>query len=100
MRQSKTAVIHRAPSPYHRSWCLVLDPMEVYANDPGQGTPAVVCGPGDTSGTYNRVMGEGTVDSYRGGDLQVPPAVLRWLENMEGEVERIIEDGLTLNRRG
>lgn len=60
----------------HRSgWRLDLDVDQVFHDDPGNGTPALVTEPNGEVGTYHCVTDTGEV-----GYVQVPPAVARWLE--------------------
>lgn len=79
--------------PVNRCVTLVLDSSEVFADDPGEGTPALVIvrhGSSEFVATYDCVMGEGEVEGY-----EISDSVYRWLEEMESEVEACIEAGLT-----
>jgi len=62
---------------------LVLDPAEVFPDDPGQGTPALVEYKGGTA-TFWCAQGEGYVDS-RNGDIPLTEAQSQWLHSDEIE---------------
>lgn len=59
---------------------LTLDRDEVYPNDPGAGTPAMVEWNGGTA-SYTCATSEGEVDADRKGYLPLPQSVLNWLES-------------------
>jgi hypothetical protein len=74
------AVTLRGP----RGYTLTLDPREVDLKEPGNGTPAMVNAPfGHGSATYGCATSEGEVTTDRGGTVQIPPDVLRWLDSQE-----------------
>ena len=65
---------------------LELDSNEIYPNDPGQGTPALVVMPNGNTASYNCAVSEGeTMD----GD-KLSPAQIAWLEKMESTVEQFL----------
>lgn len=68
---------------------LVLDKTQVFPDDPGAGTPALVVvnqGHQSSSGTYMCVKDQGeTVDG-----CQLSARELDWLDSMEGQVEDIL----------
>lgn len=65
-------------------WTLVADRLEVFQDDPGQGTPLMVFGPDATSsGTLGRVLGTAETDTTSGRLLPVPGRVMAWLEYIE-----------------
>lgn len=71
---------------------LILDANEVFPNDPGQGTPAMVSlrseqGREIDSGTFNCALESGEF-SYNGTLLTEAQSV--WLSDMEGAVENFI----------
>lgn len=72
----------------HR-YTVVLDPAEVFPEDPGQGTPAMVYGPGNASGTFNCAMGEGELVCGP-VDHELPSNVMCWLESIAGEVDTFL----------
>lgn len=72
----------------HR-YTVVLDPAEVFPEDPGQGTPAMVYGPGNASGTFFCAMGEGELVCGP-VDHELPSNVMRWLESIAGEVDTFL----------
>ena len=61
---------------------LELDPTEIFPDDPGAGTPAIVVYRGDTA-TYWCAIGTGET----GNGYKIPVDVLRWLEEQEREVD-------------
>ena len=79
------------------NWTLVLDSSEVFPDDPGAGTPAMVYGPKRYQATYWFALNEGLLwwngsggnhgDSE--GDLLIPVVVLKWLDSMLPEVEKV-----------
>lgn len=73
---------------------LVLDPDEVFPEDPGQGTPAMVYGPDDASGTANCVANVGEMEG-RNGIVIVPDNVLAWLQSdeVQDQIEAVWEEG-------
>jgi hypothetical protein len=76
----------RTTCPVDARYRLILDPAEYFADDPGQGTPALVEGPQDTSGTYFCALETGEVDGR-----VVPLNVYRWLCDIEFQVEQFME---------
>jgi len=70
---------------------LVLDTEEVFPDDPGMGTPALVHWRGATA-TYWCAMGTGELDSYRDGIIQITDAQMDWLcsERVENEVHQFL----------
>lgn len=64
-----------------------LDTDEVYPDDPGQGTPAMVYYR-DGSATYWCAVGEGEVDGKE--FIRLPPRVLEWLESLENEIDEFL----------
>ena len=65
---------------------LVLDSSEIYPNDPGNGTPAMVyCG--KRSGTYGCVT-----DTHELDGEEVPGKVMEWLHLMAEAVDIFIEE--------
>ena len=70
---------------------LVLDTEEVFPNDPGAGTPAVVHWRGASS-TYWCAMGTGELLSYRDGVVLLTDAQMDWLcsERVENEVHQFL----------
>lgn len=65
---------------------LELDPEQVFPEDPGQGTPALVCFPNGDTGTYNCVTCEGeTADGTPATQEQ-----LDWLMTFEDKIEQLL----------
>lgn len=63
---------------HESGWTCVLDRSEVFPDDPGNGTPAMVYAPSrKESGTFGCAIGEGMA-----GDARIPTNVYSWLENM------------------
>lgn len=68
-------------------YTLEIDPVEYDPEDPGQGTPLLVVGPRNASGTYDRVID--TAELYDGDTcVLVPSRVIRWLQS-DGVVRTI-----------
>lgn len=55
---------------------LILDPSEIILDDPGAGTPAMLYGPRNISGTYWCAVDAGECDG-----VELPAAVMRWLDS-------------------
>jgi len=70
---------------------IELDASEIYPDDPGNGTPAMVYGPTGASGTYECVLDNGEMDSHSGA-VEVPPSVQRWLDDMFDHVSDFLDD--------
>ena len=79
-------------------WTLELDRNEVNANDPGEGTPAMVWrkpvtqrrrfyGEGEASGTYWCALGEGVLSS---DDSEIPDDIYRWLQEKQDAVNAFL----------
>lgn len=73
---------------------LVLDSSEIYPDDPGNGTPALVefrrgCA------TYNYATSVGHVYTERNGDIDLPQDALDWLdsESIGNEIEAMYNSG-------
>jgi len=65
---------------------LILDSSEIFPNDPGQGTPAIVeLTNGDTA-TYNCAVGEGETND--GTPLTLEQ--VEWLNSKEDAVEKFL----------
>lgn len=60
--------------PFDSEYRVELDPSQVFPDDPGNGTPEMVYGPNDTSGTFFCTIDTGELDGIR-----LPFAVLAWL---------------------
>lgn len=66
---------------------LELDSNQIFPNDPGQGTPALVVWPNGNTGTFYCVTAEGeNVEGDRLTDEQA-----RWLNSQEESVDLFIE---------
>ena len=63
-----------------KGYKVQLDTSEVFPDDPGQGTPALVIAPSGDTGTYWAVTGEGTIGD---NDTPVPHIVSEWLNYIE-----------------
>lgn len=68
---------------------LILDKSQIDYDDPGNGTPAIVSYKGGT-GTYWRVINEGTVDTAD-GEITLPDDAIEWLDNMGVIVDNMYE---------
>ena len=72
-----------------KGYSLTLDTCEIFADDPGQGTPAIVTGPCGQTGTFWCAIGEGEIEG-----ITLPISVFNWLNSLEGEVSDFIERNL------
>lgn len=69
-----------------QNWKLVIDTSQVYRDDPGAGTPALVHSPKSRSiATFWCVMGTAECE-YE----QVPDSVMTALEKVWGEVDELL----------
>lgn len=76
--------------PPNPRWKVVLDQSQVYEDDPGQGTPAMVYGPNDSSGTYFAAVDTGEIICGT-NDEKIPGNVMRWLETtVSAEVDSFL----------
>lgn len=70
---------------------IVLDAAQIFPDDPGNGTPAIVHFRGGT-GTYWRVCQTGELDDARNNAFELDDQpVLDWLGEQEGVVDAFIE---------
>ena len=72
--------------PANSAYKVVLDFNEAVPDDPGAGTPAMVYGPKDTSGTFYCALDTGELD-----EQQLPTRVSRWLEAMTEHVDEYLD---------
>ena len=74
---------------------LVLDSTQVFPDDPGAGTPAMVylrrAGREVGSATYWCAIGEAELDNYGGGVFLLSPQSVAWLEAQESKVDKLYE---------
>lgn len=75
---------------------LVLDSSQVFPDDPGNGTPAMVYlkrnGCEIASSTYNCALGEGELGSYGyKPPYQLSGAQLDWLNSMDPKVNAVYD---------
>lgn len=63
-------------------WRVEFDSSEVCPTDPGNGTPVMVYGPKNISGTYECAIGTGECDGE-----EIPSHIYSWLESLENEIE-------------
>lgn len=71
--------------PRDNRWRLVMDPAQVFPDDPGNGTPLLLEGPGNLSGTYDCAIQTGECDGQ-----PVPSLVYHWLDS-EDVTNAIVE---------
>lgn len=71
---------------------VVLDRSQVFPDDPGAGTPAMVEYRGAYwgSATYWCAVGEGELDRGRHGMMALSDSALEWLESLEDEIEAFL----------
>jgi hypothetical protein len=67
-------------------WKLVLDKSEIFPDDPGQGTPAMVYAPNGDSATYNCATDTGEIGDYQ----RIPNSIHNWLLDKEDEVQEFL----------
>lgn len=68
---------------------LELDRSQVFEEDPGQGTPALVYYKEGCS-TYWCACGEGYIDGGRKGEIKLPESVLNWLYEQDAELTEFL----------
>lgn len=68
------------------SLSVVCDPSQVFPNDPGAGTPAMVFHKNGACATLWCAMGEGELDHARKGMYRLTDKQVNWLESIEPEV--------------
>lgn len=71
---------------------LVLDPSEIFPDDPGNGTPAIVT-VGDAGGSYLCATDQGEVMDGRGRTVLLTEAQRTWLEAQADTVDEFLERG-------
>lgn len=72
---------------------VVLDKSEVFLNDPGAGTPAMVYNQRGASATFTCAMNEGELDNTRTGNMnQLLDKQIDWLYEIQSEVESFLYD--------
>jgi len=65
---------------------LVLDPAQIYPEDPGQGTPAMVYYKGG-SATFSCAANEGEVLDQWGFTIELPKEAVGWLQTIGQDLE-------------
>ena len=87
-------VKHRVLCPKDGRYYLVLDPAEIYPDDPGNGTPVMVyfdfAGVHHASATYSCAIGEGELMQSGCGTWVLPSEVYEWLEGLHEYVEQFL----------
>lgn len=71
-----------------------LDRDEVFPDDPGQGTPAIVewnGADGQFTATYWCAMGEGELLNSRGHVKKLTDAQLEWLDGLNQEIDEFLQ---------
>lgn len=69
---------------------LVLDSEQIFPDDPGQGTPAMVYGPKDKlTATYWCAADTGELDC---GSAEIPDNVMKWLHSMDAKVDAFMAE--------
>lgn len=95
----------KASIPLGRGWSVALRRDEVFPDDPGNGCPAVVCGPFGKSATFNFAADTGQVLDHDHYEVDIPTSVYRRLEKqaVEDAVNEYIESviaWMAWNERG
>lgn len=70
-----------------KGWRIELDTAQVFPNDPGNGTPAMVYSPKGESATFNRAIDAGTVGDY---DTPIPDNVWNWIDESTDEINAFL----------
>jgi hypothetical protein len=73
-----------------KGYLLRLDRREVFLDDPGLGTPALVQNHKGDTVTYWCALGEGEIVSRSGDCLPIPRNVMTWLESLESDVNQFL----------
>ena len=81
----------RKSIPLGRGWSVALRRDEVYPDDPGNGTPAMVCGPFGKSATFWCAADTGYVTDRNGEDFVLPGSVNRRIDAVADEVNAYVE---------
>ena len=77
-----------------RGYKLILDTGEIYADDPGAGTPAIVSTrSGSYTATYWCAMATGELYAARGDFIFLPADVSLWLDEQEATVNDLLYPG-------
>jgi len=66
---------------------LVLDSTQIYPNDPGAGTPAMLYGPDHQTATFWCALSTGEC----GDGWEIPRNVMNWLDRLTPTVEKFLE---------
>lgn len=84
-------ITQQIPCPSDSRFRVELDSSEIYPDDPGNGTPAMLFGPRGASSTFQCALDTGEMqllDHY----TEIPPSVQQWLESLEDEVEAFLSE--------
>lgn len=81
----------RKSIPLGRGWSVALRRDEVYPDDPGNGTPAMVCGPFGKSATFWCAADTGEATDNRGETFDIPFSVQRAIDRATDEVNAYVE---------
>ncbi len=75
-----------------RRYKVELDPAQVFPDDPGQGTPAMLYGPRGASATFYCAEDTGELTSQDGDSTEeIPHLVCIWLGDVYDDVDELIE---------
>lgn len=69
--------------PHAPIWRIELDRREVFPDDPGAGTPAMLYGPRDSSATFYCALDTEEIGTGDGSYIDVPRPVLDWMSAQE-----------------
>ena len=67
--------------PANRLYTLVMDPAEIFPDDPGAGTPLMVYGPKESGATYDCASITGWLNEGESNAVELSDAVMRWLNS-------------------
>lgn len=77
---------------YGQGLTLTLNSNEIFPDDPGLGTPAVVSTPNRRfDATFNCALGEGELTDYNGGVKPLSASQINWLENQIEIVDSFLQ---------
>jgi hypothetical protein len=72
-----------------RGWTIELDARQIFPDDPGMGTPALIVAPSGLTATFWCGLDTGEVDC---GTEVIPPDVLKWLNSQVNTVEDWLDE--------
>lgn len=77
--------------PLGKGYSISLDRREIFPDDPGAGTPAMVYGPFGKSATFFCALDTGEVSDGNGEDFDIPQSVYRKMEKAIEAVDAFLD---------